>query len=30
MADCLEKSTAYGKLHHDQYSYKIFWKIKLK
>jgi hypothetical protein len=24
MADCLEKSTAYGKLHHDQYSYKIF------
>ena len=29
LADCLEKATADGKLHHDQYCYKIHWKMKL-
>jgi cytochrome P450 family 6 len=30
LAECLEKATADGKLHQDQYWYKMHWKIKLQ
>jgi hypothetical protein len=30
LAECLEESTAEVKLHHDQYCYKMNWKIKLQ
>jgi hypothetical protein len=30
LAECLEKATADCKLPHDQYSCKMYWKIKLQ
>ena len=30
LAECLEKATAEGKLPHELYSYKMYWKMKLQ